>query len=423
MKRPTFFRFAKKRYKNACLFCDYFLLLRERCIAMIISLKLKNFYSLRDEVVIDFTSVPLRSDRVEKDSNLIEFKNDKFVNVIGLFGSNAAGKSNLIKAVSFCRNFILNSHLYHEGDKLDYQPFKFDCDEPSTFEISFVADGVEYEYSFALYNGHVISEALYQFPHNRKSKVFTREETNKYSYGKSVLSRPREIESNTGPQTLFLSRASSMNRPLAQTIYSFFRDSVLVGLPVSEISQLDPIVFEVNKPMLLKGFEVSDSDIIDIRLVRDEGGRSRLTSYHREDPSIAFDFEREESDGTKRLLYVLMAILGGKTLNTTIFMDEFDLKLHLRLAEFVLDVIRSTGKSQLVFTSHNSNLINPDKMRREQIVFVNKQADGNSEFIPLCEFSDVSDRTDIQKAYLQGRFDAVPYIGDTRDLFSNNSRS
>lgn len=385
---------------------------------MIISLKLKNFYSLRDEVVIDFTSVPLRTDRTTKDTNLIEFNGDKFVNIIGLFGSNAAGKSNLIKAVAFCRNFILNSHLYHEGDKLDYQPFKFNCDEPSAFEISFVVNGIEYEYSFAVYNGRVMTEALYQFPHGRRGKVFLREDTDRYSFGKGILSRPRDIESNTGPQTLFLSRASVMNRPLAQLIYSFFRDMMLVELPVKDINKFDPILFESNKAMLLRGLEVSDSDIVDIRLIKGDDDHIRLASYHREDPSVAFDFEREESDGTKRLLSILMAILGRDTLGSTVFMDEFDLKLHLRLAEFLLDVVRSTRRSQLVFTSHNAHLINPEKLRREQIVFVNKQTDGNSEFTPLCDFTDVSAATDIQKAYLQGRFDAVPYIGDSHELLS-----
>lgn len=383
---------------------------------MIISLKLKNFFSLRDEVILDFTSVPLRSDRTGKDLNLIEFQNDKFVNIIGLFGSNAAGKSNLIKAVDFCRNFILNSHLFHVGDKIEYQPFKFNCDEPSEFQISFVAQDIEYEYSFALYKGRVMSEALYYLPNRRKSKIFSRENTNQYSYGKGVLSRPREIENNTGPQTLFLSRASSMNRPVAQIVYSFFRDSVMVGLPIADVRQLDVALFEANKPILLKGFEVSDSDIVDIRLVKQESGATCLTSYHREDPTVAFDFEREESDGTKRLLLMLMALLGDKSSGLTIFMDEFDLKLHLRLAEFLLEVVRTSGQIQMVFTSHNSNLINTKLLRREQIVFVNKQNDGNSEFISLCEFDGVSESTDVQKAYLQGRFDSVPYIGDPRDL-------
>lgn len=386
---------------------------------MIISLKLKNFYSLRDEVIIDFTSVPLRTDQSTRDTNLIEFNGDKFINIIGLFGSNAAGKSNLIKAMAFCRNFILTSHLNHDGDKFEYQPFKFNCDERSTFEISFVVNGIEYEYSFALYKDRVISEALYHFPHGRRAKIFLREETDRYSYGKGILSRPRDIESNTGEQTLFLSRASVMNRPIAQAIYSFFRESILVELPVNDISKFDPVLFEANKAMLLKGLEVSDSDIVDVSLVKGEDGRVRLTSYHREDPTVAFDFEREESDGTKRLLGILLAILGRNTLGSTVFMDEFDLKLHLRLAEFLLDVVRSTGRSQLVFTSHNAHLINPNLLRREQIIFVNKQPDGNSEFIPLCEFTDVAAATDVQKAYLQGRFDAVPYIGDSRDVINS----
>lgn len=121
---------------------------------MVITLKVKNFFSLRDDAVLDFTVDS--SSRKNMDSlidNLIDFNGDKFVNIIGLFGGNAAGKSNIIKTMAFCRNLILNSHLSNEGDELDFQPFKFEKDKPSEFYMDFVADGVEYEYSFSIKDG------------------------------------------------------------------------------------------------------------------------------------------------------------------------------------------------------------------------------------------------------------------------------
>lgn len=101
---------------------------------MILSLRLKNFYSFADEVVLDFTAdMSLKRHNKSDDKNLIEFNRDKFVNIIGLFGSNAAGKSNIIKAVAFCRGLVLNSHQYHENDKFDYEPFKFDKKKRQNF--------------------------------------------------------------------------------------------------------------------------------------------------------------------------------------------------------------------------------------------------------------------------------------------------
>ncbi|MDE6485035.1 MAG: ATP-binding protein [Duncaniella sp.] len=380
---------------------------------MIISLRLKNFYSLRDDTVIDFTAdLSSRGAVAHLPENLIDFSGDKFVNIIGLFGSNAAGKSNIIKAFDFCRKLILNSHLYNEGDKFDYEPFKFDSDRPSEFYIDFVTGGVEYEYSFEIMGNRILTESLYYYPNKRKARIFERTDTFFYTHRKGVIQRPAEVEANTGEKTLFLSRASSMNRSVAQSVYRFFLNEIVIGSGYFNVSDISSDEFESNKDLLLKALEVSDSDIVDIRVVEDAPGNKSLRSFHRENPAIAFDFEKEESDGTKRLLSLLLLLLKTSRSKATVFLDEFDLKLHLRLAEFILDVVRASSGAQLVFTSHNPSLINRENLRDEQIVFVNKQPNGNSEFTPLSDFSNVGKKTDIQKAYLQGRFDAVPYIGN-----------
>lgn len=385
---------------------------------MIISLRLTNFYSMRDDAVLDFTAdATSRTANDNLPENLIEFSGDRFVNIIGLFGSNAAGKSNMIKAIDFCRRFILESHLNNEGSKFDFEPFKFDADKPSEFYIDFVTEGVEYEYSFTLQNGKVQKETLYYFPNKRRAKVFTRDNVVTYTHRKGTIPRPTEVETNTGDKTLFLSRASSMNRPLAQIVYRFFLNEMMVGTGGFDISKLSREDFAINKELLLKAFEVSDSDIIDISMTNDSMGRVRLQTYHRENPSIAFDFEKEESEGTKRLFFIMLMLLKKSMAGAAVFLDEFDLKLHLRLAEFILDVIRASSGAQLVFTSHNPLLIDMNKLRKEQIVFVNKQNDGNSEFIPLSDF-EIDKKTDILKAYLQGRFDAVPYVGNVYSVLS-----
>ncbi|MDE6287178.1 MAG: ATP-binding protein [Muribaculaceae bacterium] len=387
---------------------------------MILSIRLKNFFSLRDEVVLDFTAdVKSRKQKDYLPENLIEFEGDKFVNIIGLFGSNAAGKSNIIKAMDFCRRLVLTSHQNNEGYKFDFEPFKFDTDKSSEFSLSFVTEGKEYEYSFKLLDGKVLGESLYHFPNGRRARIFSRENYDEYIFAKGSIHRPKEVESNTGPTTLFISRASSMNRPVARTIYRFFLNEISIGLDNIALTDIDPIVFEVNKMLILKAFEVSDSDITDIQMTELSSGQYQLRSFHRENPAIAFNFEREESEGTKRLLLLIITLLTGPVSGTTFFLDEFDLKLHLRLAEFILDVVRATRSMQMVFTSHNPLLIETSKLRLEQIVIVNKNAEGNSEFVPLCDYEGLTKRTDVQKAYLQGRFDGVPYTGDAYTMISD----
>lgn len=405
----------------SCIIWQIFLSLRLQLdgIIMIITLKAKNFFSLRDDAVLDFTlDSSSRRNMDPLANNIIDFNGDKFVNIIGLFGGNAAGKSNIIKAIAFCRNLIINSHLYNEGDEFDFEPFKFGKDLPSEFYVDFVADGIEYEYSFSIKDGKILTESLYHYPNRRKAKVFERVEGNSYSYGKGLIPRPAEIEANTGPKTLFLSRASSMNRAIPQGVYKFFLHQVMTEIEGFNLIDLDREDFELCRPLLLKALEVSDSDIVDIRWDETMPGHMRLLTFHKENHEIAFDFDKEESEGTKRLLFILMALFKRISNGCTVFLDEFDLKLHLYLAEFILDAIRATKKMQLVFTSHNPMLLDTNKLRPEQIVMVTKQADGNSEFVPLSDYEGIDRIKDLKMAYLQGRFDGVPYIGSIQPLIS-----
>lgn len=384
---------------------------------MVVSIRLKNFYSIHNEVALDFTA---ESSGAKKDGllseNIIKVGEDKFVNIIGLFGSNAAGKSNLIKAVDFCRQLILYSQFDNEGEPFGYQPFKFSEDKESEFHIDFIWEGIEYEYGFVLSGGKVESEYLNYFPNRRRAKVFCRERTHFYSYGKGVIPRPTEIEANTSSRTLFLSRASLMNREIPRTVYRYFLTKFLVGIGDFNFSNFDPTFFYKHKELVLKALEISDSDIIDLQVSQPGSGRPLIMSFHKENPAIAFDFLSEESEGTKRLLSILLFLLESSMEGATLFLDEFDLKLHLRLAEFILDVIRASKGGQFVFTSHNSSLINRNSLRDEQIVFVNKLPDGSSEFTPLSDFDGVGKNTDIQKAYLAGLFDAVPFTGSYESI-------
>lgn len=214
-----------------------------------------------------------------------------------------------------------------------------------------------------------------------------------------------------------------MNREIAQTVYRFFLNEMVIGLGSVDLFNMTVADFDKNKAVLLKGLEVGDSDIVDIQLATNGNGQNKLLSYHRENPALAFDFMKEESEGTKRLTTILILLLRKMMDGATFFIDEFDLKLHLRLAEFVLDLIRASKKAQMVFTSHNPWLIDKESLRPEQIVFVNKQTDGNSEFVPLSDFIGSEKISDPRKAYLQGRFDAVPYVGDAHRVLSEMLRN
>ena len=396
---------------------------------MILKIEFENFFSIRDRVRIDFRAANINTALARELGNNVMMWNDvPVLKSVGLFGPNASGKSNILKSIIFCCRLILDSHLYNEGTNFNFEPFKFDGwqDKPSKFLIDFVCDNIEYEYAFELTRQSIISESLYHYPKGKRAKVFVRENRSDYSFGTGVMAKPADVVRNTSDKNLFLSRASSMNRNIAQKLYRYFMNRFLLGLVNSnDVLVLDS--FNTYKPVILKALEVCDTDITDIEVRKEQvpapvvvPGQSELTyklvdvlrfkTIHRGQKDVMFDLDMEESNGTKKLFQILIRLLDVVKNKKSIMMDEFDMGLHTRLADFILDLIHASDSSQLLFTSHNTNLIDIHRLRRDQIVFVNKTEEGITEVYSLYDFKDFRENMDAEKGYIQGRFDAVPYV-------------
>lgn len=403
-------------------------------IEMILKIEFKNFFSIRDLVRIDFRAANINTALArELGHNVMDWNGVPVLKSVGLFGPNASGKSNILKAIDFCCRMILNSHLYNEGAVFNFEPFKFDGwqDKPSKFLIDFVCEGIEYEYSFELTKTKIISESLYHYPVGRRAKVFLRDIDGKYSFGTGVISKPSDVVLNTSDKNLFLSRASSMNREIPQKLYRYFLNHFLLGLVnVNELMVLDS--FNTYKKVILKALEICDTDITDIEARKEQvaspvaiPGQGELSftlvdvlkfkTFHRNQKDVMFDLDLEESSGTRKLFQILIRLLDVVKNKKSIMMDEFDMGLHTRLADFILDLIHASEGSQLLFSSHNTNLIDVKRLRRDQIVFVNKSEDGATEVYSLYDFKDFRENMDAEKGYIQGRFDAVPYVDSSVD--------
>lgn len=401
---------------------------------MILKIEFENFFSIRDRIRIDFRAANINTKLArELRHNVIDWNGVPVLKSLGLFGPNASGKSNILKAINFCRRMILDSHLNNEGVVFNFEPFKFDGwqEKPSCFLIDFVCDNVEYEYSFELTKTKIISESLYYYPFGRRAKIFVRNADGKYSFGTGGISKPADVVLNTSNKNLFLSRASSMNREIAQKLYRYFMNQFLLGLVnVNDMMILDG--FNTYKDVILKALEVCDTDIIDIEvrkeqipapvMVPGQGDVSfklvdvlKFKTFHRNNKDVMFDLDLEESSGARKLFQILIRLLDVVKNRKSIMMDEFDLGLHTRLADFILDLIHASDGSQLLFSSHNTNLIDVKRLRRDQIVFVNKSEYGATEVYSLYDFKDFRENMDAEKGYIQGRFDAVPYVDSSVD--------
>ena len=394
---------------------------------MILKIEFENFFSIRDRIRIDFRAGNINTTLArELSHNVMEWNGVPILKTVGLFGPNASGKSNILKSINFCCRLILDSHLNNEGVVFNFEPFKFDgwLNKPSKFLIDFVCDDVEYEYSFELTKNRILSESLYHYPFGRRAKVFVRDTNGQYSFGTGIFSKPTDVVLNTSNKNLFLSRASSMNREIAQKLYRYFMNQFLLGLVnVNEMMVLDS--FNTYKKVILKALEICDTDITDIEARKEQIYAPaavlgqvevklvdvlKFKTFHRNQKDVMFDMDMEESDGTRKLFQILIRLLDVVKNKKSIMMDEFDMGLHTRLADFILDLIHASESSQLLFTSHNTNLIDVKRLRSDQIVFVNKSEQGATEVYSLYDFKDFRENMDAEKGYIQGRFDAVPYV-------------
>ncbi len=381
-------------------------------VKMVLEIRLSNMFSFRDEVTLDLQAAKIQTKKArELEGNLFSVDGEQMLKSVALFGANASGKSNVIKAIRACVNMVRSSHNYNVDTKFAISPFKFEdyANKPNSFYIRFLLNGVEYEYSFSFMHDEIITETLYYYPNGRKSLVFSRDEsrgTEKkdiYEF-KTVIKRPFDVADNTSKKTLYISRASQMDREIAQKIFLFFCNDIVLDYQVANIDSLDNL-FKERKEQMLEVLRTADSDIIDFKIQN-----NAITTFHRTNPSVAFDFETEESEGTKTLFRMMVRMIGIIHEGKMLLVDEIDNSLHTQLVEFVIGMFNHSDHAQLIYTTHNTHLLNTDFQRRDQVYFVNKREDGSSDLYSLFDFKDFRDTLDMEKAYLQGRFDAIPYI-------------
>ena len=404
---------------------------------MLLKFSISNFYSIKDTVTVDFEAERISTEGAKSLSdNVFVAEGKKYLKTIGIFGPNASGKSSIFKAVLFCNRLVLDSYMNNEGAAFNFMPFKFDGydEKPSEFSINFVCDETEYEYSFSLTRKEIVSESLYYYPGKRRAKIFTRNEqvgkskTEIFSFADGAFVKPMDVAQSAGRNTLFISRASQMDRELAKKIYNFFLTEFYVGIPQIRTNYAVGL-FEKNKPLILEALRMADSDIVDIEVRKEKINVpavapdlqfgipaiqteviTRFLTTHKRNPKIKFDLYAEESAGTIQIFSLLIVLLDICKRGKTLIVDEFDLRLHTELAQFIINMVHAAKSAQLLFTSHNTNLIDVKKFRRDQICFTNKRDDGSTEFYSLFDFKDFRENMDAEKGYLQGRFDAVPYV-------------
>lgn len=418
---------------------------------MLLQFTVKNFLSIKDEVTLSMVA----SKDSSFEDNLLPYEDGKKIKnalkSVVIYGANASGKSNILKALRFVKNFIKNSHEMQQGIKIQRKPFKLDnrcINEPSEFQIVFIHNNVKYLYGFSVTEDEVIDEYLYYYPNGRQSIIFERER-DEYKFTIDV-ERQSELKNKFHSKNkLFIATESLWEYEKAKVPFEwlssylniFINHDGLEGYTVSSMHNdekinllvkkyikladvgIDDIAVDIKrsddiinsdvfkllsedvKSQLLK--KVQDANIIDIKMIhkaKDKEGN--ITNYK-------FDID-EESDGTQKFFGLLGPWINALLNGYTIVIDELDIRLHTLLVKklmgMFLDPDVNKNNAQLIFTTHDTNLLDSDLLRRDQIWFTEKKEDKSTDLYSLYDFGGVRKSISIEKGYLQGKYGAIPVL-------------
>lgn len=420
---------------------------------MLIEFRVANFRSIRDEQILSMVADKGSEHRESNTFNTGIKRFDRLLSSAAIYGPNAAGKTNLLKALQFMQSVVVNSATQVATSLAQYTPFKFDIltrAAPTKLEITIgdAETGTHYHYAFSLDAERIHSERLVEYRATRPSLIFDRRYTGKKSgdyeweFGNSFKGNRVVWRDSTRKDALFLSTAVQLNSTQLLPIFQWFQKRLVIILGPTGFNAgltLKLLNEPGGKERLLPFIQEADFSIADVEVQRepikpehmvfqqglpfnipliDSSGPNEppmvanvMFSHRSKDPvQIGLS---DESNGTQNLFRNAGAWLNVFSNGEVLLVDEIDSSLHPLLVRFLIKRFHSAKtnpcKAQLICTTHNTTLLSQDIFRRDQIWFVEKNEDFASSCYPLTDFSPRKDEI-IEKWYMRGRYGALPIL-------------
>ncbi len=389
---------------------------------MLVQFKVKNYLSFKDEAVFDLSAIKSYK---EHEYNLIDLGlKDKFLKVAAIYGANASGKSNLYKAMKSFQQIVMESfNNVENNDKLvidrEYKPFKF-CNEDSNseFEIVFIVNSNEYKYGYEYNNKNIVSEWLYKksCKTNRTSIIFERYKS-EITFGSSIKAYCDIYKEQVNAETLVLSFFNRLK--LKTKIFGFVFEGVMstlvTGSSIYERNFLINIylvdILKNNKENFLQFLNSVDTGIEDVTY-KEAGDDIEFYAHHTGEDGKDYTLDLfNESEGTLKVICIYINARMAIRWDKSLFVDELNSKLHPLLLKFIIDLFHSekNESAQLIYTTHDTTLLDKKFLRRDQIWFVEKNQYGHSKLMALSDFKIRTDAS-FEKDYLSGVYGGIPYI-------------
>ena len=419
---------------------------------MLVEFTVGNFLSFKDKKTLSFEASSIS----ELNENVVKIGKYKLLRSLVIYGANSSGKSNLIKALDRMRDVLLNSVKLNDKDELDYSPFLLSsqCENaPTYFEIEFLISNNKYRYGFEYNNIEIVNEWLFVKQGTKKEiGLFFR--TIEGVGVSDIFEEGKGKEASTNNNRLFVSLVAQLGGSISKEIIEWFRNySVLSGIDHKDYDGFTVRMLHmkingcVESQLLFQKLKLGFQDInvkesefniselsnkvpetLKAKLTKDLIGKTLITvktvhnKYDKDGKvidSVIFDKDEQESEGTKKIIDLSGPIFDTLIFGRMLIIDELDAKLHPLLTKQLVSLFNdpkfNSKNAQLVFATHDTNLLSSDIFRRDQIWFTEKDDVEQTDLYSLVEFklpdgSKVRNDSNLAKNYIRGRYGAIPFI-------------
>lgn len=403
---------------------------------MLLEFRCSNFKSIKEE--IRFSMIAGKDNTSEE--LLKVYNNFRVLRSAVIYGANGSGKSNFINALLFMCNLVQTSISYQPGQKIPQATHKLsEKEKPSTFDIQFIRKNVRYAYGFSIEGGAITEEYLYYFPNGRQVKIFERDRMNIQPGNRYKSSFDVSIKDVLKENRLFLSCAANYSnvRELEEAFLFFTTDIVVYNPAMNNWTEYSIRLMQDNpsiKKEFLQLLNALDTGIQDVKLKvekvkfadlkRDlqlpdnlmgllpeqEGNRIEAKVVY---DQFEIDLLSEESSGIKRLFEIICPMIDILNTGKVLICDELEASLHEAVIYKIVQLFQNYKKdifAQLIFSTHDTSLLNRELFRRDQVWFTQLNKDRATDLYSLVEIKDVRKSENLAKGYVSGKYGAIPML-------------
>ena len=424
--------------------------------SILLRFSLENYRSFTTRKSISFIPASIKDSPI---TNVMNLENHKYLRTSAIYGANSSGKSNLIKAMGTMKLIVRSSVKINKGDELPYDPFLLHYkknNKPTLFEAEFLVDGILYRYGFTYTKDEICDEWLIR----NNSKLYLRT-VEGIGVNEELFPEGKDLEERTNSNRLFLSVVGQLGGDISNSIVNFFSTgmNVISGLETDDYRVFTQVVLKdqmeghleiinfFNKLQLgfsnLKTTEhVFDASEIpaDIpralknSIIKKLSGKKSIDVfsshgiYDDSGKKVAtqdFVFEKMESEGTQKIFDLAGPIFDTINNGAVLIVDELDAKMHPLISQELVSLfnspIHNPNGAQLIFTTHDTNLLSSRLLRRDQIWFTEKDLQERTDLYNIMQIllpDGTKPRGDgnLERNYIRGRYGAIPYIQTSTTL-------